>query len=218
MVIKDEIEFINLPDWKKVHLKISYSKFANYRLMTDEQEQNRKQKIFAIAAHYGQLDIDELQQNPSLTLDNSWPKNIEKYITPKLLDLFNVDWFCKFGYCYMCDYFSGHNKAHYKYLFAKKPKNKITTFSGKCRHVYNRRNHKASWILNHHEFVDPKFCCHLWEPMELYFQIIQIEISNRLYQLNANLDFDYDVEDYAFDLHNVNIWNYFFNKYDRYEL
>lgn len=214
MVINDEKEFLNLPDWKKVHLKISYSKFVNYRLMTEEQEQTRKQKIFAIAAHYGQLDLDELQINPNLTLDNSWPKNIEKYITPRLLDLFNTKWFCEFGYCYFCNYFSGYNKIHYKFLFAKNSKHKLIPFSGKCRHVFNRDPQKIFLVNNKkHQFVDPKFCCHLWQPMNLYHQIIQIRIANKLSNKNSK----YDIENYAFDLHNVNIWNYFFNRYDRYE-
>jgi len=213
MVTKDEKEFLDLPDWKKVHLKISYSKFVNYRLMTDEQEQDRKQKIFEIASHYGQLDLDELQNNPNLTLDNSWPKNIEKFITPRLLDMFGIEWFCKFGYCYMCDYFQGHNKIHYKYLFAKNSKSKMIPFSGKCQHIYNRDHSKTSWINKQHQFVDPKFCCHLWQPMELYFSIIQIEVADKLCHKNST----YDIQDYAFDLHNVNIWNYFFNKYERYE-
>ena len=217
MVTKDEKEFLDLPDWKKVHLKISYTKFVNYRLMTEEQEQDRKQKIFQIASHYGQLDLDELQNNPNLTLDNSWPKNIEKYITPRLLDLFDSDWFCKFGYCFFCDYFNGFNKIHHKFFFAKKPKNKLIPFSGKCQHILNRNSDKNAWLNKDHQFVDPKFCCHLWQPMELYFQIIQIEVARKLSELDENFDFYYDIEDYAFDLHNVNIWNYFFNKYDRHD-
>lgn len=211
MIIKDEKEFLDLPDWKKVHLKISYSKFVNYRMMTEDQEINRKQKIFEIAAHYGQLDIEELQNNPSITLDNSWPKNIEKYITPKLLDLFSIDWFCKFGKCFCCNYFNGHTNLHFKLLTAKKPKSKIFVFSGKCQHVLNRSQNKNNWLGKQPQFVDPNFCCHLWEPMDLYFQIIQVDIANKL----DTPEFGYDIEDYAFDLHNVNIWNYFFNKYDR---
>ena len=213
MVTKDEKEFLNLPDWKKVHLKISYSKFVNYRLMTEQQEHDRKQMIFTIAAHYGQTDIEELQSNTSMTLDNSWPKNIEKYITPRLLDLFDSNWFCKFGCCYCCQYFNGQNNMHYKFLFAKKSKSKLIPFSGKCQHIFNRDKTRNSWIGKQHQFVTPKFCCHLWEPMELYFQIIQIEIADKLYEIDST----YDIEDYAFDLHNVNIWNYFFNKYDRHD-
>ena len=216
MVINDEKDFLNLPDWKKVHLKISYSKFVNYRLMTEEQEQERKQKIFTISAHYGQVDLYDLQNDPNLTLDNSWPKNIEKYVTPRLLDLFDTEWFCKFGFCYFCNHFDGYNKNHYKYFFAKKPKVKTIPFSGKCRHIFNR-DQKVDWLNKNHQFVDPKYCCHLWEPMDLYFQIIQIEIADKLSEFDENLDFYYDIEDYAFDLHNVNIWNYFFNKYDRHD-
>lgn len=211
MIIKDETEFLNLPDWKKVHLKISYSKFVNYRMMTQDQEQERKQKIFAIAAHYGQIDIEELQQNPNTTLDNSWPKNIEKYITPRLIDLFSVDWFCRFGKCFCCNYFNGHTNLHFKLLSAKKPKNKIHVFSGKCRHVLNRSQQRMDYMGKQPEFVDPNFCCHLWEPMDLYFQIIQVDIGKKL----DTPGYDYKVENYLYDLHNVNIWNYFFNKYDR---
>jgi len=211
MVIKDEKQFLDLPDWKKVHLKISYSKFVNYRMMTEDQEHLRKQKIFAIAAHYGKLNFEELQNNPNITLDNSWPKNIEKYITPKLLDLFDVAWFCKFGKCFCCNYFSGYTNLHYKLLNAKIPKSKIHVFSGKCRHILNRDQPKIKWMGNQPQFVDPNFCCHLWEPMGLYFQMIQIEISKKLDDPSLN----YDIEEYAFDLHNVNIWNYFFNKYNR---
>jgi hypothetical protein len=216
MVTKDEIEFLSLPDWKKVHLKISYSKFVNYRLMTEEQEFERKQKIYSIAAHYGQIDLDELQNNPIMTLDNSWPKSLEKVVTPRLLDMFDTQWFCKFGYCYCCNHFNGYNKMHYKFLFAKRTKHKLIPFSGRCKHILNRTK-KDNWITGkQHNFIDPKFCCYLWEPMNLYFQIIQIEIANRLNEFD-NPETDYDVEDYAFDLHNVNLWNYFFNKYERYE-
>jgi hypothetical protein len=211
MVIKDELEFLNLPDWKKVHLKISYSKFINYRMMTEDQEQNRKHKIFSISSHYGKIDIEELKSNPNITLDNSWPKNIEKYVTPRLLDLFSVDWFCKFGKCFCCNYFSGYTNLHFKLLNAKKPKNKIHVFSGKCRHILNCSRNKSSHLGRQHEFVDPNFCCHLWEPMDLYFQIIQVELGQKL----ESPGYEYKLEDYAFDLHNVNIWTYFFNKYDR---
>lgn len=211
MVIKDELEFLNLPDWKKVHLKISYSKFINYRMMTEDQEQDRKHKIFSISSHYGKIDIEELKNNPNISLDNSWPKNIEKYVTPRLLDLFSVDWFCKFGKCFCCNYFGGYTNLHFKLLNAKKPKSKIHVFSGKCRHVLNRSQHRSSYLGQQHEFVDPNFCCHLWEPMDLYFQIIQVDIGQKL----ESPGYDYKLEDYAFDLHNVNIWNYFFNKYDR---
>jgi hypothetical protein len=181
--------------------------------MTEEQEQDRKQKIFAIAAHFGQVDLYELQNNPNLTLDSSWPKDLEKYVTPRLLDLFNSEWFCKFGYCYFCNFFDGYNKLHYKYFFAKNSKNKLIPFSGKCRHVFNREQNSL-FTNTKYQYVDPKFSCHLWQPMNLYFQIIQIQIANKLSEDMSV----YDIEDYAFDLHNINIWNYFFNKYNRNEL
>lgn len=211
MNIKDEKQFLNLPDWKKVHLKISYSKFINYRLMTEDQEYIRKRRIFSIAAHFGKIDIDELQNNPNVTLDNSWPKNLEKVITPKLLDLFDTQWFCKFGKCFCCSYFHGFTNQHFKLLNAKKPKHKIHVFSGKCRHVLNRSHRETGHMGKQPQFVDPNFCCHLWEPMDLYFQIIQMEIYQKFDEPGHN----YRVVDYAYDLHNVNLWNYFFNKYDR---
>jgi len=214
MIIKDEIEFLNLPDWKKVHLKISYSKFINYRLMTEEQEFTRRQKIYKIASHYGHVDLDILQNDSNITLDNSWPKNVEKFITPKLLDLFNTNWFCKFGYCFFCNYFDGFNKMHFKFFFAKIPKNQTVPFSGRCKHILNRTiSNDSSAYGRKRNFVDPRFSCFLWEPMQLYFQIIQMNIANKLDQFNSN----YHIRDYVYDLQNVNLWNYFFNKYDRIE-
>ena len=91
--IKSVQDFLILPDWIKVQLKRSEKVYSSYPFMTDEEEHRRKEKIYKIASHFSKIKFEELVDNPSYTLDDTWPYILEKFITPKLLDIVPIS-FC----------------------------------------------------------------------------------------------------------------------------
>jgi hypothetical protein len=198
--IKSIQDFLILPDWIKVQLKMSEKSYSAYPFMTDEEEQNRKEKIYLIASHFSQISFEELTENPKYTLDDTWPYILEKFITPKLLGLLPIDFWSRFGFCFFCINWNGYKKMHYKILSKNKYK-KIIPFSGKCK---IRKSNDKRKILITNSFN----CCNRWIPEKLFQQIFSIDIENFLKKNNF-----YNFEDYIYDLHNVNIWDYFFDKY-----
>jgi len=193
-------DFLILPDWIKVQLKMSEKHYFSYPFMTEEEEQRRKEKIYLIASHFSKISFNDLTNNPTYTLDDTWPYILEKFITPKLLDIAPIEFWCNFGHCYFCAHWKGYKKIHYKLLIKKKIK-KIIPFSGICR-IQKKEDKRRNLISNSFD------CCNLWLPDRLYQQIFMIEIENFL-----NIHSSYTHEDYVYDLHNINIWDYFFNKY-----
>jgi hypothetical protein len=198
--IKSIQDFLTLPDWIKVQLKMSEKGYSSYPFMTDEEEQTRKEKIYLIASHFSKISFKELTEDPSYTLDDTWPYALEKFITPKLLGYVSIDFWCRFGFCYFCAHWGGYKKTHFKLILKNKFK-KIIPFSGKCR---IRRSEDRRRIL----ITGFNQCCNMWMPERLYQQIYSIDIERLLKQNSL-----YEYDDYVYDLHNVNIWDYFFDKY-----
>jgi len=166
--------------------------------MTDEEENRRKEKIYMIASHFSNIDFEDLIENPKHTLDDTWPYILEKFITPKLLDMAPTDFWTAFGHCYFCAHWKGYKKIHFKLL--KKSK-KVIPFSGTCRVRKANRDKRRNLITESFN------CCGLWLPERLYQQIYMVRIERFL------KDGLYKYEDYVYDLHNINIWDYFFDKY-----
>lgn len=198
--IKSVQDFLTLPDWIKVQLKMSEKHYSSYPFMTDEEEQRRKEKIYLIASHFSKINFNDLINNPAYTLDDTWPYILEKFITPKLLDLASIEFWCSFGHCYFCAHWKGYKKTHYKLLLKNKVK-KIIPFSGICR-IKKGKDKRRNLISNSFD------CCNVWLPDRLYQQIFMLKIERFL-----NNNDSYTNEDYIYDLHNINIWDYFFDKY-----
>lgn len=204
--IKSIQDFLILPDWIKVQLKISEQIYSTYPFMTDEEEQTRKEKIYTIASHFSKIDFEDLTENPKYTLDDTWPYTLEKYITPKLLGLFSVNFWCKFGFCYFCNHWTGYKKLHYKMLLKNRFK-KVIPFSGKCNMNYPKDKRRK-------QVTNAAHCCAKWLPDNLYNSIITYQIEEIL----KNKKLKYNYEDYIYDLHNINLWDYFFDKYSAKEV
>jgi hypothetical protein len=198
--IKSIQDFLILPDWIKVQLKMNEKVYSTYPFMTDEEDQRRKEKIYLIASHFSRTNFDLLIENPAYTLDNTWPYILEKFITPKLLDLVPTNFWCRFGFCFHCAHWNGYKKIHFKLLHLHKHK-KVIPFSGKCR-IQKTDDKRRILISNSND------CCNLWLPDRIYQSIFILEIE-RLLQDHKS----YNHEDYIYDLHNINIWDYFFDKY-----
>jgi hypothetical protein len=116
------------------------------------------------------------------------------------LDLVPTNFWCRFGFCFHCAHWNGYKKIHFKLLHLNKHK-KIIPFSGKCR-IQKTDDKRRILISNSND------CCNLWLPDRIYQSIFILEIE-RLLQNHKS----YNHEDYIYDLHNINIWDYFFDKY-----
>jgi len=202
--IKSVQDFLILPDWIKVQLKRSEKVYSSYPFMTDEEEHRRKEKIYKIASHFSKIKFEELVDNPSYTLDDTWPYILEKFITPKFLDIVPISFWCRFGHCLFCAHWKGYKKTHFKLILKNKFK-KIIPFSGICR-VQKGKDRRKLLITSSAN------CCNIWLPDRLYQQILMVDIEKLLLKDNF-----YNYDDYVYDLHNINIWDYFFNKYNALE-
>lgn len=198
--LKSVQDFLILPDWIKVQLKTNEIAYSTYPFMTDEQEQNRKKRIYKIASHFSKISFQDLIDNPAYTLDDTWPYILEKFITPKLLEFLPVNFWTRFGHCFFCAHWKGYKNVHFKLMQNNKFK-KVIPFSGRCR-IKKGKDKRRVLISNSGD------CCNVWLPDRLYQAIYMIDIE-RLLKKNKF----YNYEDYIYDLHNINIWDYFFNKY-----
>lgn len=198
--IKSIHDFLILPDWIKVQLKMNETKYSAYPYMTDEEEHRRKEKIYLIASHFSKISFDVLTDNPKYTLDDTWPYILEKFITPRLLDMVPIEFWCTMGHCFFCAHWKGYKKIHYKLVLKNKFK-KVIPFSGLCR-TQKGKDKRRNLICSSAN------CCNIWLPDRLYQQILVHKIE----QLLDHEDI-YSHEDYIYDLHNINIWDYFFDKY-----
>jgi len=198
--IKSIQDFLILPDWIKVQLKMNEKQYSTYPFMTDEEEHRRKENIYLIASHFSQISFENLTENPSYTLDNTWPYTLEKFITPKLLGMAPIELWCSFGHCLFCAHWKGYKKTHYKLVLNNRFK-KVIPFSGHCR--IKKGNDKRRNLIS-----SSADCCNLWLPDRLYQQILMYKIEKFLKYKKV-----YDHEDYVYDLHNINLWDYFFDKY-----
>ncbi len=198
--LKSIKDFLILPDWIKVQLKINEKDYSTYPFMTDDEEQRRKEKIYLIASHFSHISFENLTSNPKYTLDDTWPYILEKFITPKLLDMAPIELWCTMGHCFFCAHWKGYKNIYYKLVLRNKFK-KVIPFSGICR-IKTGNDKRRKLICSSAD------CCNLWLPDRLYQQIL-------MYQIQEFLKWEdiYSQEDYVYDLHNINIWDYFFDKY-----
>ena len=194
-------DFLILPDWKKVELKINDQKYFTYPFMTNEEEYRRKEKIYQITSHYSKISFEDLTEHPDYTLDDTWPSILERFMTPKLLDFAPLDFWCQFGYCYCCTHWRGLKKTHFK-LIARNKSNGPFPFSGICAAQRSKKDKRKRLIA---KYTD---CCSTWLPNRLYQSIYTVSIEKGL--KNNKL---YNLKDYQRDLSTINIWDYFFDKY-----
>ena len=117
--IKSIQDFLILPDWIKVQLKMNEKHYSTYPFMTDEEEHKRKEKIYLIASHFSQISFENLTENPNYSLDNTWPYTLEKFITPRLLGMAPIELWCTFGHCLFCAHWKGYKKTHYKLVLKR---------------------------------------------------------------------------------------------------
>lgn len=202
--------FLNLPDWRKVQLKIKYGKFNDYPIQTIEEENNRINGLIAMCAHFANKSFDDYIESKNgfnISAIRLWPLAMDLFITPKLFDVINVRKLCHFGYCICCQYFVGINKLHR----SKNVKRNVVSIYGDCA-LINKRKFRYRHIKNNETFkrVKPYFRCIAWNPLEIYVSLTDIYIKKVLTEENKNR---YDYEDYKKDLNLINIKDYFINQY-----
>jgi hypothetical protein len=179
-------DFYKLPDWEKLKLKRSRSKYRGYRMMTQDQESNRKEVIYDICAHFGMTTVENLEEDAFVTMENFWPTKIEFFVTPKTLDYFPAQFLCKYGYCSYCIHYEGYAKNN-------KLKSNIIPFKGICTKDGNK------------DIVPHDARCYSWELGTFHIQLMYVMIEKVL-DNNSNYNFD----EFIADLENFNFWNYFF--------
>jgi hypothetical protein len=179
-------DFYKLPDWEKLRLKRSRSKYRGYRIMTKDQEVSRKESIFSICAHFGMTTIEELEDEAFSVMEDHWPTKIEYFLTPKILDYLSISTICNFGYCSYCINYEGYTR--------NKLKTNIIPFTGIC-------------TKDGEEGITPhnSRCCN-WELGTLHVQIMFVKIEKILENCKS-----YNMDEYIKDLENFNFWNYFFS-------
>lgn len=176
-------DFYKLPDWEKLKLKRSKSKYRGYRMMTRDQETNRKEAIFSICSHFGMTSVEELDDEAFSVMENYWPTKIEYFLTPRILDYMSVDSICKFGFCSYCSHFDG---------YTSRIKTNVIPFTGVCTKDGNDITPHTSR------------CCN-WELGTFHVQIMFVRIEKLLKNCS-----NYNMDEYIKDLENFNFWNYFF--------
>ena len=199
----DVQEFLQLPDWRKIELKLTQSKFNSYPVQTFEQENDRRTAVLKICAYFAMVNFDEfvetLHQN---SFDGIWPFAMELFVTPRLLDRYVTPYkeLLVFSRCYCCKHFKGYNNTYQPVLNKKK----IVPLYGVCLNTRIRK--KYSKILSR---VRPDQRCVSWNPIKIYQQAINARIKNLFMKKYT----DYQYEDYLMDLRTIDIWDFFQNKY-----
>lgn len=193
-------QFLGLPDWKKIQLKLTQSKFNAYPIQTEEQQINRHESILGICAHFAMQDYDLFIETISqATLDGLWPMAMELFVTPRLLDIMPYNELLEFGHCYCCEHFQGHNTITYRSLrYAP-----VIPLFGICKRAKSEGYSKSLTR------VTPDQRCVSWNPLKFYEDVIDYRIKRRTSQTNANYVYD----DYHKDLNTVDLWHYFQNRY-----
>lgn len=193
-------QFLELPDWKKIQLKMTQSKFNSYPIQTQEQEHDRKLAILNICAHFAMQDFDTfIEKTSQATLDGLWPMAMELFITPQLLDIIPYQYLLEFGNCYCCANFQGYNKINYRAVY----NSNIIPLFGICKIA------KDEGLSNTLTRVIPGQCCVAWNPLRMYEQIIDFRIRTLL----KSKKLKYDYSDYKKDLNTIDLWDYFQNRY-----
>jgi hypothetical protein len=196
--------FLQLPDWKKIQLKMQDSKFKDFPVMNDYQSGERKLKILRICAYFSRYtpkEMLELATSGQVNPGEYWPIFFEMLITPKLLDLISVeDVTTKLSNCYTCQNWNGYNKKDLKILH----KSNVKPMLGLCEKddpedpEYDKR-------LN---VVGPFDKCQFWSPQRLYVT----RFKNKIYSIIQ--ENDYALEDFNKDKF-INLWGYINNAYEK---
>lgn len=196
-VMEDEVDgFLKLPDWRKLELRRG-AKYINYPLMTKEQETDRTLKIFSVLCHFSDTTLDNLESNPFVTLDGTWPASYDWFLTPRLLDTFDINFMIKLSHCLFCRYWDGYRKEFIKVYRMKSIK--VMPMSGYCvRAIPVHGRSRASMVSPHSK-------CSKWEPTEFYKQVIMQRILTEIEK------FGYTHEEFLKDKKCVDFWNFFFS-------
>lgn len=200
MIQMDVNQFLELPDWKKMELKMTQSKFNSYPIQTDEQELKRRISVLQICSHFAMKEFEEfINMISQKTLDGLWPIAMELFVTPRLLDNINFDDLLEFGNCYCCEYFQGYNKIHLRAV----KKSKVIPLLGICSRARSANLSKA--LMR----VSPEQCCIAWNPKKMYEDTIDYRIKKRFAEIKSSYYYD----DYQKDLKSIDIWDFFQNNY-----
>lgn len=196
-IVEKEIEeFLKLPDWEKQKLRHG-AKYINFPLMTKEQEVDRTFKIFSILCHFGDTTIDALDANPFIMLDNMWPSSYEWFLTPRLLDSFDINYMLKLSHCLFCRYWEGHRKEFIKIYRLNALK--VLPISGYCIKAI------PTYGRSRGAMISPHSKCSKWEPAEFYKQVIMQKILTEIEKS------DYTHDEFLKDRQTVNFWDFFFS-------
>lgn len=188
--------FLKLPDWQKCELRRG-AKYTNFPLMTKEQEVDRTLKIFSVICHFGDTTMDALDSNPFITLDGMWPAAYDLFLTPRLLDTFDINFILKLSHCLYCRYWDGYRKEFIKVYRVKDIK--TLPISGYCvRAIPVHGRSRGSMISPHSK-------CSKWEPAMFYQQVIMQKI------LTESEKHGYTNEEFLKDKKFVDFWDFFFN-------
>jgi hypothetical protein len=193
---KEMEEFLKLPDWKKMQLKKIATKYNNYPVMTKEQESLRIVKIFQITCHFGNMPLDTIENNPFLSVEGMWPKAYELFLTPRLLDEFDINFIINISYCLFCSFWKGYRKEFLKLSSIKNIK--VLPISGHCLLAV------AKYGMNRQSMVSPHSKCPAWAPTKFFSQLI---IQHILTHLNKT---SYTSIEFLKDKKLISFWEYFF--------
>lgn len=201
MLQMDVKQFLELPDWKKVQLKLSNVKFNNYPIQTEEQELKRRISVLSLCSHFAMQDtftfINSISQS---TLDGLWPSAMELFVTPKSLEYIPLNILFRFGYCYCCNNFQGYNRIHYDRIIKN---SNIYPMYGIC--ALAKEDKLPSNLIR----VSPQQRCVAWNPLRMYEQITDYQIK-KWFQDQSK---EYSYKDYKKDLETISLFDYFQNRY-----
>lgn len=196
-IMEKEIEgFLKLPDWKKFELRRG-SKYINFPVMTKEQEVERTLKIFGILCHFGDTTMGDLDANPFISLNGMWPASYEWFLTPRLLDSFDVNFLINMSHCLYCKYWDGYRKEFIKIY--KLSSIKVLPISGYCVQAI------PTYGKTRRAMISPHSKCSKWEPANFYKQVIMQRILTEIEKS------DYTHEEFLKDKEYVNFWEFFFS-------
>jgi hypothetical protein len=193
---KDIEDFLKLPDWKKQELRV-WGKYTNYPLMTKEQEENRTLRIFQVIMHFGDITMEDIEQSPFITFDNMWPHAFDLFLTPRLLDSFDMNIMLAFSYCLFCRYYEGYRKESLK--LSSTASMKVMPISGYCIKAIPAYGRTRSSMINPHSK------CIRWEPTEFFKQVLMHRILTEVEKTG------YSQEEFLADRKKVNFWDFFFS-------
>lgn len=202
---KDIIQFLKLPDWKKISCKINYPKFNSYPIQTKEQEHKRSEMLYALCAHFAMMNYDEFINSLSSPIDDIWPRAMELFITPTLLDLVNLNTLIKYAYCPFCEYYAGLRIQ--PRIWDRMNRFKVIPVYGRCDIIENTNNNINLGHISSHVSIMQR--CPGWNPIPMIESTIDLNIK----KLFASENFPYYYSDYKKDLEYLDLWDFLRNRY-----